>query len=239
MTKQIQWLVVVLLVLTVLTACSKSTSTSKGRSSSAPRAIATPQVVVGFQGLGQATLVPSPTATAIATATMVPPTLAPGVTPSPTALPTATPTLLPTWTRLPTVTPFVFATPTPAELPLGENCANPSAQITHPRNGQVFLWGATIPVTGTANVDDYQYYKVQYEPEETFTDPKRRDFWGELYANEKNPKKMSGPPKPVVNGLLMEWQTRTVTRGVYYIRLVVHRFDGSYPEPCTVKVVVQ
>ncbi len=41
-----------------------------------------------------------------------------------------------------------------------------------------------------------------------------------------------------MNGKLMEWQTRTVEPGVYWLRLLVTRSNGQYGLPCTIRVVV-
>ena len=236
-----------LLVLLGTSACGRTPATPFA-ANNAPRA--TPQIIAGLAALPQdATATPTtlPTATSTSVVVNVPYTVTVMVqatsviaTRIVTATPPPTPTLLPTWTPTPIVPSFA-PTATPVELALGENCDNPGSQITFPRQGQVFPYGTTIPVTGTANIDNLLYWKVQYEPETTFNDPAKRDLgWGQLYASEKNPRKPANPPRVVVNGLLMEWQTRTITRGTYYLRLITERLDGSYIDPpCTVKISVQ
>lgn len=235
-----------LLILLGVSACGRAPSKTSTDANPVPRA--TPQIIAGLAALPQeATTTILPTATSASVVVNVPYTVTVMVqstsvvaTRIVTATPPPTPTLLPTWTATPSDPTFLF-TPTLVPQALGENCDNPGSQITFPRQGQVFRYGVTIPVTGTANIDHLLYWKVQYEPEATYNDLTQRDQgWGELYASEKNPRKPVNPPRVVVNGLLMEWQTRTITRGTYYLRLMTMRFDGSYIDPpCTVKISVQ
>ena len=215
------------LVVVLLAGCGTNKPVSKTAQTARPTVPTTPQIIVGFGEL--ATLTP----------TARPPTaaLVPVLPREMVSVP------LPTLGAAPRTTPFpsvVDPAIDPSALPLGPGCDNPLAQITYPRDGQAFTWGVTVPVTGTANVANFLFYKIQYMPEASYNDPLKHDAWGELYANEKDPRKMSGPPKPVVDGRLMEWQTKTITRGTWWMRLLATNTAGQYGDnPCTVKIVVR
>ena len=188
----------------------------------------TPQILTGFVALPTAVIPPTATPVIVTTTTFVTVTV---------TVNNPTPTLLPTWT--PTVPPRSFQPNDPSNLPLGQNCDNANSQITYPRDGQAVILGMSLPITGTTNTANFAFYKVQYEPEVSYNDPAKRDLvWGELYRSEKNPKQIPSP-KPVINGRLMDWETKTVSRGVYFLRLLSHDMYGNYPEPCVVKIVVQ
>ena len=216
------------LVVVLLAGCGTSKPVTKSVQPARPTVPTTPQIIVGFGELA------TPTPTAIPpSSTLIP--IPPRETVS-----VPLPTHIVTAPRTATVPSIVDAATNPSLLPLGPGCDNPLAQITYPRDGQAFTWGVTIPVTGTANVANFLFYKIQYIPEASYNDPLKHDAWGELYANEKNPQKMSGPPKPVVDGRLMEWQTKTITRGTWWMRLLATNTAGQYGDhPCTVKIVVR
>ena len=236
------------LALIVLTASACSPGVKSLSTNNSPRP--TSQVLTGFQALPR-------TATTTATAFLVLPSATPVLVNVPVTVTvmvqstpvvatrvvtvTTTPVLSPTNVPLATPTqPFVtlFASPTPEPA---LNCDNPLATITSPQMGEKVIWGTALPITGTVNIPGYLYYKVQYMPDATYQDPVKRDSpqfgWGELYANEKNPRKLqTGAPRPVVDGLLMTWDTKTVQPGLYWLRLVANQSDGNYPAPCTIKV---
>ena len=44
---------------------------------------------------------------------------------------------------------------------------------------------------------------------------------------------------PVAGGALGSWNTGTVPAGEYELRLIVVDISGNYPEPCTVRLIVQ
>ena len=238
MFRIIQRLFLLSLVVMLASACGTSKPTAKTASQPArPTAPTTPQIIVGWGALP--TEMPQPT---------VPPAALPVVMPAspiaplpgatiPLAAPNAPAGVAARTTLIPAI---VEPAVDPSTLPLGPGCDNPQAQITYPRDGQIFNWGATIPVTGTANVADFLFYKMQYIPQASYDDPVKHDAWGELYANEKDPRKLSGPPKPVVDGLLMTWQTKTLARGTYYLRLLATNRTGNYGDsPCQVKIIVR
>jgi len=141
-------------------------------------------------------------------------------TPSRTPL-TPTPTRSPTPTRtrriiilLPTETP----TPTPMTPP---PCPNPDARLTFPPMNAV-LRGA-VEIVGTANIRDFQYYKLEFGPGDSPTS------WSFILSGDKK----------VVNGPLGVWDTSALAPGVYTLRLVVVDITGNYPEPCTVRVIIE
>jgi tetratricopeptide (TPR) repeat protein len=131
--------------------------------------------------------------------------------------------LTPTPTRSPTVAPSPTTAgslmPTATPTPPASACSNQLAQITEPLADAVVR--GNLEVRGTANIPNLHFYKVQFRPESSGN-------WGELYKGSK----------PVVNGVLMVWVTRTVAPGVYWLRLIVEDPTGNYPEPCEVRVVV-
>jgi len=163
---------------------------------------------------------PSPTVTAG-------PLVAPTLTPTP---PPATITPTPTATRVrPTVaaapataTPQVAATPTPAVRPPA--CPNPNARITSPGANQTLT--GPIGVHGVANIEDFQYYKIEIGP---CNNPRDHEWTvvGQLHYT------------PASGGLLETLNTGAYPPGVYTIRLVVVDRTGNYPEPCGVTVSIQ
>ncbi len=145
-------------------------------------------------------------------------------TPTPTmAPPTTTPTAMaPTPTRRPLPTPTIeiraTATPAPPAVRL-PSCPNPGAAIAGPGVGQ-HVAGA-VPVTGSASIDRFQFYKLEWSPEGA-------EQWNWF----------AGSDKPVIGGVLGVFNSAGLPSGSYVIRLVVVDATGNYPNPCTVQVVV-
>jgi len=84
-------------------------------------------------------------------------------------------------------------------------------------------WGTTL-IKGTAAIDNFWYYKLEFGSGEWPTD------WSlikELHY------------QPVVNGILGDWNTGALPEGVYILRLVVVDKAGNYPEPCKVRVIIE
>jgi hypothetical protein len=154
------------------------------------------------------------------------PLVASTLTPTPLA-PTLTPTTTPTVERAtrpvrPTATPEVVTTPTPAVRPPA--CPNSGVQITSPGVNQVVQ--GNVQVRGTANLPDFQYYKVEVGPG---PNPKDHEWTvvGQLHQS------------PVVGGVLEILNSSAYPAGSYTLRLVVVDQTGNYPEPCRVTVTVQ
>lgn len=136
--------------------------------------------------------------------------LIPGYAPPPPA-PTVVPKPAPT------------ATPTPTPTPQIAIC-HPKGNITYPTvNAVLDGWGTTF-VKGTAAVDNFWYYKLEFGP-------------GDLPAEWSLIKELHY--QPVVNGILGDWNTGALPEGVYTLRLVVVDNTGNFPQPCQVRVIVQ
>jgi len=169
-------------------------------------------------------------------------TAAPTATVTPTLFSTETlsPSATPTRTLSPTRAPSKTATrrPRPAATvppPLSGACANPEGQITSPRNNVRVKWGDVITVRGTASRTDYQYYKVQFQEEDS------GDSWIQLFpvVPRAGRQPTSTPSPPVINGVLMEWYTQTVNPGTYLLRLLVVNHEGSwFDPPCTIRIII-
>lgn len=145
------------------------------------------------------------------TPTPLPPT--PTLTPTPSASPATPKPALPS----PTLTPTPTNTPLPAPI-----CPNPQARITSPGPGAI-LEGA-VSIVGSANIPNFQYYKIEVGPGESPTS------WSLITDLRYT---------PVVGGQLDIWDTTPFPPGVYTIRLVVVDNTGNFPEPCTVQVTVK
>ncbi|MGQ9627789.1 MAG: hypothetical protein ACUVV0_12905 [Anaerolineae bacterium] len=145
------------------------------------------------------------------TPTPIPPT--PTLTPTPSASP-ATPTKPP---QTPTPLPTPTNTPIPAPI-----CPNPQARITSP--GMDAVLNGAVPIVGSANIPNFQYYKVEVGPGEN---PASWSLITDLRYTQ------------VAGGQLDIWDTTPFPSGVYTIRLVVVDNTGNFPEPCEVRVTVK
>lgn len=162
---------------------------------------------------------PTPTETTgpLAASTLTP-------TPPPaTITPTATATReRPTPQTQPTLTPEVEATATPVVRPPA--CPNPNVRITSPGANQVVQ--GNVPIRGTANLSNFQYYKIEVGPG---SNPKDHEWTvvGQLHQS------------PVAGGVLETFNSSAYPPGTYTLRLVVVDQTGNYPQPCQVMVTVQ
>jgi hypothetical protein len=161
--------------------------------------------------------------------------------PTPAVLPTPTNTPLPA-TETPTITPTSLpttptpgeeltpqgtqevlpptATPPPAPVVAAASCPDPRSVIASPGNGQVL--SGIVTLSGTANHDQFQYYKVEYAPAGTE---------GFNYLNGGN--------SPVINGALLTFDTAALGNGGWTLRLIVVDQTGNFPPPCQVTVQIQ
>ncbi len=162
---------------------------------------------------------PTPTETSgpLAASTLTP------TPPPPTLTPTATPTRArPTRPVLPTTPAEADATATPVvSVP---SCPNPNVRITSPGVNQVVQ--GNVPIRGTANAADFQYYKVEVG---SGSNPREGEWTvvGRLHDS------------PVSGGVLETFNSGAYPPGTYTLRLVVVDQTGNYPEPCRVTVTVQ
>ncbi len=149
---------------------------------------------------------------------------------APLVLPTATntavpPTPTPIATRSPLVRPTPPWTPTPEATPTAAvvraACPNPLAKITSPGVNQTI--GGVVEVRGLANIDSFQFYKVEFG---FGHNPSEFHVIDELKYS------------PVNGGVLAIWNTAGLS-GSVTLRLTVVTTDGNYPSPCDVPVIVQ
>lgn len=143
--------------------------------------------------------------------------------PPPSITPTATATReRPTRPVRPTDTPDTVATETPVVRP--PNCPDPNVRITSPGVNQGV--SGNYPVRGTANISDFQYYKLEVGPGSS---PRDHEWTvvGQLHYN------------PVVGGVLETFNSGDYAPGTYTLRLLVVNQTGNYPNPCYVTVTVQ
>jgi hypothetical protein len=146
-------------------------------------------------------------------------------TPSPSPVP-PTITLTPTSTRArptprpqePTGTPTSTATPVPP-API---CPNPKVQITSP--GMDAILNSPVQIIGTANISDFQYYKIEVGSGEN---PTSWSIFSDIHRSR------------IAGGLLDIWDPSGYPPGVYKLRLIVVDNTGNYPLPCEVRVIVE
>ena len=132
--------------------------------------------------------------------------------------PTATPQSIVT-VRIPTPTE-ITATATPAVV--APSCPNPGVCITSP--GVRARVSGRLAIRGTANIDGFQFYKIEYS-------------MGEEPGNWN----VVGDPvrQPVVNGVLGELDTMTLPNGSCWIQLTVVDRTGNFPAPSRVRIVIE
>jgi len=154
------------------------------------------------------------------------------LTPQPTPtllvieLPTATLVIpTPTRTRIPTrprPTPLPpTATPT-ATRPPAPLCAQPGVCITAPMMNQAVA--GQITIRGTAQVDRFQFYKLEYGLGEN---PQQWNSIGDIHRS------------PVSDGALGVWDTAGFPNGVFKLRLTVVDLSGNFPPPHEIRVIIQ
>jgi len=184
-------------------------------------------VVFGLSNLVLPELTGQPVETQVPTLTVTSgplpaPTLTATAAPA-TITPTASPTLVrPTQVRPPTPTSELVETPTPVVRPA--SCPNPNVRITSPGVNQAV--SGNVPIRGTANAENFQYYKIEVGPG---ANP-RDNEWTVVGQLRKS---------PVNNGLLETFNSTAYPPGTYTLRLVVVDQTGNYPEPCQVTIAVQ
>lgn len=104
--------------------------------------------------------------------------------------------------------------------PGGNNCTH----ITSPRPGSTL--SGKVTVRGTANVDNFWYYKFEYRPDNG------QENWI-TYDSLKY--------TPVENAVLGEWDLNALQLpdGWYWFRVVIVDWSGNYPPPCEMRVYVR
>lgn len=138
-------------------------------------------------------------------------------------LPTATPEPPTPEPPTPEAPPTETPTPEPPPPPVAAApCADGRAVIAGPGAGQVV--NGVVGVTGTAQHESFQYYKLEYAP----------GAWaagGYVYFDGSN--------SQVIGGLLGNLDSSVLPNGDYTIRLTVVDQTGNFPPPCDVAIAVQ
>ena len=81
-----------------------------------------------------------------------------------------------------------------------------------------------VQIRGTANIGNFQFYKLEFGVGDN---PQAWSFIGDDVGRE-----------PVVDDVLLTWDTSKIPPGVYTLQLTVVDITGNYPPPCQVKVSV-
>ena len=103
---------------------------------------------------------------------------------------------------------------------LQSSCITDGVRVTRPITGsEVRGW---VTFQGTADIPDFSSYKVEWRPSGATGD------WSFILQRHD----------AVRNGVLFEWDTRTIPSGRYDVRLVAVDKTGNYPPPCEVTIVV-
>jgi hypothetical protein len=146
---------------------------------------------------------------------------------SPSVPLSARPTAIPTVSLLSSPSPAAVQAPgglPPTTMPEpgldGSGCLNPQATLTSPVDGQSLT--GMVEVRGTADIVNFAFYKYEY----------RSSSAGSVWRS------ISAGTKPVVDGLLGNWDTSLVLPDEYLFRLVVTDTAGNAPLPCVIKVYV-
>ncbi len=112
--------------------------------------------------------------------------------------------------------------PTPEPLPVSPAlCPDGRAVILSPGNGAIV--SGTVPIVGTAQHDQFKFYKLEHAPG----------------GSNQSYSYFDGAESPVVGGLLGNLNSSAMANGTYVIQVVVVDTTGNYPEPCRVTVTVQ
>ena len=125
--------------------------------------------------------------------------------------------------RSPTPRPTASETAMPPTLvPLPPQCPDLNARIIAP--GTDAHLSGSIPIVGTANIANFQYYKIEFGAGDQ---PPVWKVLGDLHR------------RPVSENVLDLLNTAGFTPGVYRLRLTVVDSTGNYPiAPCSVRVFI-
>jgi len=157
--------------------------------------------------------------------------------PAPAPLPTVTPEPFPTggwWDAVsmtPAALPALPGVPAPGTGGLGVGgasggedvafsvvaCPQPTVKITKIVTAKPPWWN----VYGTAAILNLEYWKAELSAD--------GQGWALLYRSAA----------AVADGLLIEFNTRTVPKGAYQLRLLAVDRTGNYGEPCTVSITIR
>lgn len=143
---------------------------------------------------------------------------------------TATPTaVLETPTPIPSVVATVAKPATPTKpavtatvAAVAPSCPNPGVCITSPGNRARV--SGRVAIRGTASIDDFQFYKVEYSMGDQ---PGSWNVVGDIVHQS------------VSNGVLRELDTMTLPNGSCWIQLTVVDRTGNFPTPLRVRVTIE
>jgi hypothetical protein len=139
---------------------------------------------------------------------------------TPTATPTITPTLPPETPPAELTEEAVEPTPAPPRpVAQAPSCPDNRALFLRPGNNETV--SGTINVVGSANHEQFQYYKVEY-----------------AQAGTENYAYITGGNSPVTNGVLGSIDTTSLPNGAWTLRLIVVDQTGNFPPPCQVTINV-
>lgn len=96
-------------------------------------------------------------------------------------------------------------------------CPTAGVTIAGISTGKAGWWN----ITGTAEIPNLAYWK------------------GEISADGQGWTMLYRSAQPVRNGLLIEFNTRTVPAGSYQLRLLAVDRTGNYPEPCVIQITTR
>jgi len=107
-----------------------------------------------------------------------------------------------------------------ASTPSAGDCKDPNAVITNPQSDQTL--SGSINIYGSANRDNFSYFKLQ------------------LSSDRKNWEDLRVSSVPVTgDALVFYWNSRLVSNGDYWLRLLVVDKTGNYNQPCEYHIVVK
>jgi hypothetical protein len=98
-------------------------------------------------------------------------------------------------------------------------CIPGQIMITAPEPGTDV--SGTVEITGTASVPNFGFFKYEV-----------------VQRGSQNWATISAEREPVVNGILGQWNTTSLTNGDYFLRLVITDNVGVALEPCVIAVRV-
>ncbi len=152
--------------------------------------------------------------------------------PLPTPAPAVTPTATGWWDKTKLAPPALPGLPSLPQVGLNGagtaqggapvpfmvlSCPQPTVRITGIVTGRPPWW----LVTGSAAIPSLEYWKAELSAD--------GQSWTLLYRSAV----------PVADGQLIEFNTRTVPKGSYQLRLVAVDKTGNYGPPCVVRITVQ
>jgi hypothetical protein len=85
--------------------------------------------------------------------------------------------------------------------------------------------GGVVEVRGTANIENFWYYKIEFAAGANPSD------WYWIGPD--------GGKNPVEGGVLLTWDTAGLSPGEYSLRLTVVDKTGNYPPPCQVPLYIE